>query len=118
MVRDSPPGILPCADAAGMFFAPCLPCCWPPSFSRRSGSGSVPQRFSPFAPISLDDPPTWFLDPRLAAMRYDPELCRAVLRAPHIVATPIADKMQPNGCGWTNAVRVREVGGAELGSSS
>ncbi len=38
-----------------------------------------------------------------------------MLRAPHIVATPIADNVQPNGCGWTNAVRVREVGGAELG---
>ena len=38
-----------------------------------------------------------------------------MLRTPHIVATPIADNVQPNGCGWTNAVRVREVGGAELG---
>ena len=77
--------------------------------------GVVPQRFSPFAPINLADPPTWFLDPRLAALRNDPELCRAVLRAPHIIATPIADKVQPDGCGWTNAVRVREVGGAEIG---
>jgi hypothetical protein len=77
--------------------------------------GVVPQRFSPFAPITLADPPTWFLDPRLAALRNDPELCRAVLLAPHIVATPIPDKVLANGCGWTNAVRVREVGGAELG---
>jgi len=77
--------------------------------------GVVPQRFSPFAPINLADPPTWFLDPRLAALRNDPELCRAVLRAPHIIATPIAAKVQPNGCGWTNAVRVGEVGGAEIG---
>ena len=23
--------------------------------------------------------------------------------------------VQPNGCGWTNAVRIREVGGAEIG---
>jgi hypothetical protein len=77
--------------------------------------GLVPQRFSPFAPINLADPPTWFLDPRLAALRGDPDLCREVLRTPHINATPIADKVQPNGCGWTNAVRVREVGGAEIG---
>ncbi|MCZ7594356.1 MAG: extensin family protein [Hyphomicrobium sp.] len=77
--------------------------------------GLVPQRYSPFAPISLDDPPTWFVDFRLAALRRDPEQCRAVLLAPHIVATPIADKVQPNGCGWTNAVRVAEVGGAQIG---
>lgn len=77
--------------------------------------GLVPQRYSPLAPISLEDPPSWFIDPRLAALRHDPELCRAVLRTPHIVATPIAGNVQPNGCGWTNAVRVREVGGAEIG---
>jgi len=77
--------------------------------------GLVPQRYSPFAPISLDDPPTWFIDPRLAAMRHDPALCRAVLRAPHIVARPIADHVQPNGCGWTNAVSIAQVAGAEIG---
>jgi hypothetical protein len=50
--------------------------------------GLVPQRFSQFAPISLDEAPSWFADFRLAALRRDPELCRAVLRAPHIKATP------------------------------
>ncbi|MEI9902407.1 MAG: extensin family protein [Hyphomicrobium sp.] len=77
--------------------------------------GLVPQRYSPFAAISLDDPPSWFIDPRLAAMRRDPALCRQVLRAPHIVATPIADNVRPNGCGWTNAVSIAEVDGAEIG---
>lgn len=77
--------------------------------------GLVPQRYSPLAPISLADPPTWFVDFRLAALRRDPVQCRAVLLAPHIVATPIADKVQPNGCGWTNAVRIAAVGGAEVG---
>ena len=77
--------------------------------------GLVPQRYSPFAPLSLADPPSWFVDPRLAALRHDPALCRAVLQAPHIVASPIPANMQANGCGWTNAVRVAEVGGAEIG---
>jgi len=77
--------------------------------------GFVPQRYSPFAPISLEDPPSWFVDPRLASLRHDPALCRTVLSAPHIVASPIPDKVQPNGCGWTNAVRVAEVGGAQIG---
>ncbi len=79
--------------------------------------GLVPQRYSPFAPISLEERPSWFVDFRLAALRRDPELCRAVLRAPHIVATPIPDKAIANGCGWTNAVRISAVGGAELGAS-
>jgi len=77
--------------------------------------GLVPQRYSPFAAISLDEPPTWFVDFRLAALRRDPELCRTVLREPHIAASPIPDSDMHNGCGWTNAVRISSVGGAELG---
>jgi len=77
--------------------------------------GLVPQRYAPFAPISLEEPPVWFVDTRLAALRGDPDTCRSVLRAPHIVATPIRDRVRPDGCGWTNAVRVAQVGGAEIG---
>ena len=77
--------------------------------------GVVPARYFPFPAISLDSPPTWFVDFRLAALRRDPEQCHAVLKAPHIVATPIDDEMQPNGCGWTNAVSISEVGGAQIG---
>ena len=79
--------------------------------------GLVPQRYAPFAPISLDEPPVWFVDARLAALRHDPETCRAVLKAPHIAATPIPDRVRPDGCGWTNAVRIAKVGGAEIGLS-
>ena len=79
--------------------------------------GLVPQRYSPFAPISLAERPSWFVDFRLAALRNDPELCHAVLIEPHISAKPIPDKPIKNGCGWINAVRVETVGGAELGAA-
>lgn len=77
--------------------------------------GLVPQRYSPFAPISLEEPPSWFVDFRLAALRRDPALCQAVLREPHIAATPIPDSPIKDGCGWVNAFQLRAVGGAELG---
>jgi hypothetical protein len=77
--------------------------------------GLVPQRYSPLAPISLDEPPSWFADFRLAALRRDPDLCQAVLREPHITATPIPDSGIKDGCGWVNAVRLSAVGGAEIG---
>lgn len=77
--------------------------------------GLVPQRFSPLAPISLDEPPSWFVDLRLAALHRDPALCASVLREPHIAATPIPDNAIKDGCGWINAVRLSAVGGAELG---
>ena len=79
--------------------------------------GLVPQRYSPFAPITLAERPSWFVDFRLAALRSDPAVCRAVLREPHITATPIPDNAIRNGCGWVNAVRVGNVGGAELGAA-
>ena len=78
--------------------------------------GLVPQRYSPLAPISLAERPSWFVDFRLAALRRDPELCRTVLRAPHVAATPIPDNPIRNGCGWVNAVRLSAAGGAELGA--
>jgi hypothetical protein len=77
--------------------------------------GLVPQQFSPFAPIALDQSSHWFLDPRLAAIRRDPALCKATLKPPHIEATPIPDNPIKNGCGWVNAVRVSTAGGAEIG---
>jgi len=78
--------------------------------------GLVPQRLSPFAPLSLEERPSWFVDFRLAALRRNRALCRVVLRAPHIVATPMPDNPIGNGCGWVNAVRISAVGGAELGA--
>jgi hypothetical protein len=79
--------------------------------------GLVPQRYSPFAPITLAERPTWFVDFRLAALRRNPQACRETLVEPHIEATPIPDKPIANGCGWENAVRIGKVGGAELGAS-
>ncbi len=78
--------------------------------------GLVPQAYSPFASITLSERPSWFVDFRLAALRRDPELCRAILVEPQIAATPISDNPIRNGCGWENAVRVGTVGGAELGA--
>lgn len=77
--------------------------------------GMVPQRWSPFSPLSLDEPAQWFIDTRLAALRRDPALCQAVLKTPHIEATPIPDNPIVRGCGWVNSVRVTTAGGAEVG---
>jgi len=76
--------------------------------------GMVPARYLPFLRVDLADPTGLFLDLRLAALRSDRQMCAEVLTRPHIVATPIADKPFRNDCGWRNAVRVQEVGGARL----
>lgn len=77
--------------------------------------GLVPQRYSPFPPISLEQRPGWFVDLRLAMLRFDSDLCRSVLKAPHIDATPVAEVPIRNGCGLINGVRFSSAGGARLG---
>lgn len=77
--------------------------------------GLVPQRWSPFSPISLERPSGLFTDFKLSSLRFDPALCQAVLKAPHIDATPIIDRPPKDGCGWTNAVKFTKVGGASIG---
>jgi hypothetical protein len=65
--------------------------------------------------LDLDQSDAWFLDWRLAALRDRPDLCRRVLKPPHIVASPIEDQPPQKGCGWANAVRVVSAGGAHAG---
>ncbi len=77
--------------------------------------GLIPQSLSPFPRISLDERPSLFVDPRLSALRFDAELCRAVLKEPHIDATPIPDRLSDNNCGWVNAVRFTHTGSAKIG---
>ncbi|MBX9924855.1 MAG: extensin family protein [Hyphomicrobiaceae bacterium] len=76
--------------------------------------GLIPQRWSPFPPIALSQPANWFLDVRLAALRRDPDLCRAVLIGPYVDARPISDEPLKDGCGVSNAVRLRNAGGASI----
>lgn len=76
--------------------------------------GLVPQRLSPFPPLSLSEPDQWFVDVRLASLRRDRLLCAATLTSPHIQARPVADNPIKDGCGWHNAVRLDAAGGAEL----
>lgn len=76
--------------------------------------GIVPQRFSPFSPLTLDASDQWFVDPKLAALRRDPVLCQAALKTPHIEAVAIPDVPIEKGCGAVNAVKVSSAGGARL----
>ncbi len=77
--------------------------------------GIVPWYANPLPALDLAAPSPWFVDWRLAAMKYNPDLCRRVLVQPHIDAQPIADNPLRNGCGWINAVRMSQAGGVQAG---
>jgi len=77
--------------------------------------GVVPPAINPLPAIDLGSSDPWLVDWRLAALRYDPALCRRVLVSPHIEARPITDRPIHKGCGWINAVRMSRAGGIHAG---
>lgn len=77
--------------------------------------GQVPNSLSPFPAISMQKRGQWFIDPRLTVLRNDPALCKRVLTGAHIQAAPTPSQPIKNGCGWVNAFRVSQVGGAAIG---
>ncbi|HEX5958485.1 MAG TPA: extensin family protein [Hyphomicrobiaceae bacterium] len=76
--------------------------------------GLIPARYSPLPLVDLGSPPGIFVDWQLASLRREPELCRRVLREPHIDAVSVEDNPIRNGCGWTNTVRFDSISGARL----
>jgi len=73
--------------------------------------GLIPPALNPLPALDLDEQDSWFVDWRLAALRYDRDLCKRVLVSPHIDAQPIFDTPLHDGCGWINAVRMVRAGG-------
>ncbi len=76
--------------------------------------GLISEDVNPFSPLSLDNPQQWFVDFKLAALRDDEQLCRAVLNKRHADAVPVSDKPLREGCGWSNSVSVSRLGGAKV----
>jgi hypothetical protein len=76
--------------------------------------GLLPAAWSPLPALDLADPGAWFVDWRIAELKRDRALCLRVLRAPQISAAPVAANPLKNGCGWENAVRISNAGGATL----
>lgn len=66
------------------------------------------------APVELDQPDGYFLDWRLAALKSDRAMCRRVVKAPHVAMTEIDDAANPDGCGWSNGVRLAAAGGVRV----
>ena len=75
-----------------------------------------PDRYNPWAPLDLKAAPDMFLRFKLARLGDDPAVCRAAVRDAGAVFTPVTDRQQPDGCGWSDAVRLSAIGPARLAS--
>lgn len=73
--------------------------------------GLITPRFNPLPDLDLAQPNQWFIDWRLAAIKYDRDVCARTLQSPHIKARPIPDNPIKDGCGWSNSVRMISGGG-------
>jgi hypothetical protein len=76
--------------------------------------GVLPPALSPLPALDLSVPDAWFVDWRTAELKRNRALCSRVLQPPVISATPVRDNPITNGCGWENAVRISNAGGATL----
>ena len=77
--------------------------------------GLVPAYLSPLPALDISAPNAWLVDWRIAELKYDRALCTRVLKSPVISASPVRDNPLKDGCGWQNAVRISNAGGAGLG---
>jgi hypothetical protein len=76
--------------------------------------GLLTNALSPLGPLSLEKQDQWFVDAKLAALRFDPALCRAVLDRRFVDAASKPDRPLQEDCGWTNSVEFTEIGGVKL----
>jgi len=76
--------------------------------------GLLPAAWSPLPALDLGDAGAWFVDWRIAELKRDRALCSRVLKAPQISAAPVRASPVKDGCGWENAVRISNAGGAAL----
>ena len=78
--------------------------------------GLLPAHLTPLPRLDLKHPLPLVVDWQLAELRFDRRLCRETITQSGLIrARQIPDKVRSNGCGWTNAVRMSEAGGASIG---
>lgn len=76
--------------------------------------GWLPARYTLLPAIDLANPNNWFVDWRLAELKDEKGLCRAVMIPPNVRAKSVSDRPLKKGCGWINAVRLSSAGGARI----
>ncbi|GAB4391474.1 MAG: extensin family protein [Kiloniellaceae bacterium] len=67
----------------------------------------APARYDPFAPLAIDEDPTFLTAWKLRGLKGDPEACFALLDAAGIDYRAIPDRVTGPGCGFQDAARLR-----------
>ena len=75
-----------------------------------SGWLVIPERFNPWSPLDVMAPPDWLTGYKLARARSKPALCLNALVQSGMRYDRLPDRVTGPGCGFENAVRLREAG--------
>ncbi|MGF1631022.1 MAG: extensin family protein [Kiloniellaceae bacterium] len=67
----------------------------------------APDRYNPFAPLSIAESPSFLTEWKLRALKRDPAACFAALDAAGIGYRAIPDRETGEGCGFANAARLQ-----------
>lgn len=70
---------------------------------------SIPDRWNPWTPLDVSQPPGPLTSWKLSRVRHDPDLCRAVLAASGASFQPVPDSSTGNGCTLSNALRIERM---------
>lgn len=78
------------------------------AYALYSGLVTVPDRWNPWAPLSILEEPNFLTRYKLSRLG-DGTLCRRVLAQAEMEYDPIADRSTGEGCGFRDAVRIRKT---------
>lgn len=74
-----------------------------------TGALRVPEQYNPWAPLDPQARPDRWAGFKLARAKADPARCLAALARTDIRYEPLSDRNTGEGCGFTNAVRLRSA---------
>ena len=78
-------------------------------YQLQSGALRIPDRWNPWAPLVIDEPPNFLTRYKLGRLSRDAELCRAVLGHAVMRYAPVPDRETAPGCSLRNAVRIEST---------
>jgi len=85
-----------------------------PGYAVYSGRLEIPNRWNPWAPLTIEEPLNWLTRYKLSRLSQDAGMCLTVLEQADMRYAAVVDREAGAGCGYTNAVRV-EATSARLG---
>ena len=75
-----------------------------------AGYVTIPDRYNPWVPLRLEDPPNFLTEYKLARLGTDPQRCHALLVSADLRHTQIADRDNGGGCFFKDAVQFSGAG--------